>query len=76
MSPLPRYQPQKTSLQVTATDFQRGPGTSRYREKVGPVPVPLPVDGSDIPTTVQGIGPQCVIEGLSARHTGTGADRV
>ena len=50
MSPLPRYQPPKPALRVTATDFQRGPDISRYRDEVGPVPVPLPVDGSDIPS--------------------------
>jgi hypothetical protein len=48
MSLLPHYQ--KPALRVTATDFQRGPDISRYRDEVGPVPVPLPVDGSDIPS--------------------------
>ena len=53
MSPLPRYQPPKPALRVMATDFQRRPDISRYRDEVGLVPVPLPVDGSDIPRCVE-----------------------
>ena len=45
MSPLSHYQPRKSALRVTATDFQRDPGISRYRDEVGPFPFRYPLMG-------------------------------
>ena len=45
MSPLPRYQPPKPALRVTATDFRRRPDISRYRDEVGPFPFRYPLMG-------------------------------
>lgn len=49
MSPFLRTGARKSTLQVTATERARAPGTIRYRAGPGPVPVPFAGDGSDIP---------------------------